>query len=115
MSPHSKFRRHGWLGLAFVALACVAEPSPGVAQQLYVMQTGPQCAARGGRIITWTNTAGQGTDVGECYVPPRAGGGATGSYYGSGGGDPRAAAVALGAGLFINLMSQMARSSEMTR
>jgi hypothetical protein len=109
------FRRPCRFALIVLALACVGEPSSGVAQQLYVMQTGPQCAARGGRIITWTNTAGQGTDVGECYVPPRAGGGAAGSYYGSGGGDSRAAAVALGAGLFIDLMAQVARSSEMTR
>ena len=33
--------------------------------------TQAQCAARGGRITTFTNTAGVGQDVGECLVPPR--------------------------------------------
>lgn len=43
------------------------------AQQLIPKQTAQQCAARGGSITTWTNTAGVGVDVGECYVPPSAG------------------------------------------
>jgi hypothetical protein len=45
------------------------------AQQLHKGVTGPQCAAMGGRILSWTNTAGSGPSVGECYVaaaPPRA-------------------------------------------
>jgi hypothetical protein len=44
-------------------------PIIAAAQQLYYKQTAAQCNARGGRIITWTNTAGQGPDVGECFVP----------------------------------------------
>jgi hypothetical protein len=33
--------------------------------------TQQQCSAQGGRIITFTNTAGQGPEVGDCYVPPQ--------------------------------------------
>lgn len=44
----------------------------GSAQQLHKGVTGSQCAAMGGRIITWTNTAGSGQSVGECYVPAAA-------------------------------------------
>src|SRR5262249_30976469 len=33
--------------------------------------TQAQCSAMGGRIKTYTNTAGRGQDVGECLVPPR--------------------------------------------
>jgi hypothetical protein len=32
-----------------------------------------QCSAMGGRITTYTNTAGRGPDVGECLVPPQVG------------------------------------------
>lgn len=31
--------------------------------------TQKECAARGGRIRTYTNTAGRGPEVGECFVP----------------------------------------------
>jgi hypothetical protein len=40
--------------------------------------TQKECAARGGRITTYTNTAGRGPEVGECLVPAHIAGGAGG-------------------------------------
>ncbi len=44
--------------------------------QLFHRLTKQQCSDRGGRIITYTNTAGQGPDVGECFVQASLAGGA---------------------------------------
>jgi hypothetical protein len=52
---------------AFLVQFGVGDPTR--AQQLHKGVTGPQCAAMGGRITTWTNTAGSSPSVGECYVP----------------------------------------------
>lgn len=50
-----------------IALTLLAT-HPAAAQQMYYQQTQAQCNALGGRIITWTNTAGRGPNVGECFV-----------------------------------------------
>src|SRR6185312_8378718 len=96
------------------AMACailVAWSHAAFAQQLFVGQTAEQCAAKGGHITVWSNTAGVGTDVGECYVPPSisnggaAGGGSTGGGS-TGGGSNTLGKVGAGLGAlgaFINL------------
>lgn len=43
--------------------------------QLFHRLTKQQCSDRGGLIITYTNTAGQGPDVGECFVAAAVSGG----------------------------------------
>jgi hypothetical protein len=64
---------------AFVVLSTTLTiPNAARAQQLIPKTTGPQCAAWGGRILTWTNTAGRGPEVGECLIPPSGRGGGAG-------------------------------------
>lgn len=61
----------------WIAINLVCAPRA-LAQQLLKGVTGPQCAAQGGRIIAWSNTAGSGANVGECLVPaPGAGSAST--------------------------------------
>jgi hypothetical protein len=80
--------------IAALVLAALALPArPALAQQLISGMTGSACAARGGQITTWTNTAGRGPDVGDCYIPPR-----TGSVAAPSGGG---AGAALGAGFML--------------
>lgn len=85
-----------WQPPSIVGAACLAVmlfAQAASSQQLYQKMTGAQCTALGGRIITWTNTAGQGVQVGECYVPPRA---ASGPSVPSPGAPANNAAAALG-------------------
>jgi hypothetical protein len=49
--------------------ASAPAPSSATGPQLLPGLTKQECTARGGRIITYTNTAGVGPDVGECFVP----------------------------------------------
>src|SRR5689334_345256 len=92
------------------AVACavlVAWSYAAFAQQLFVEQTAAQCAAKGGHITVWTNTAGVGTDVGECYVPPTISNGGAASGGSSGGGSNTLSTVGAGLGVlgaFINLL-----------
>jgi hypothetical protein len=82
------------------------------------MQTAEQCATLGGQIITWTNTAGRGTPVGECYVPPKVSGGSgSGSGWGSGfgGGDNRTAMALGAAGQFLSLFASIIETHERNR
>lgn len=102
--------RSSTVGLILFSVFCT---SAATAQQLFVQQTASQCAARGGQIITWTNTAGNGVNVGECYVRPRAGGGSGGGYYS--GGTGRAAAALGAASLFLNVMTLAMDQSEIAR
>jgi hypothetical protein len=53
---------------AIAGLLFSYQSSPVLAQQMVYQQTAAQCNALGGRIITWTNTAGRGPNVGECFV-----------------------------------------------
>ncbi len=55
-----------FLVILLIVLAMMASPAP--AQQMHYQQTLAQCNALGGRIVTWTNTAGRGPNVGECFV-----------------------------------------------
>ena len=59
------------LAAGALSVALISAAHAGSVPQLIPRLTGPDCAARGGTIQTWTNTAGQGPDVGECYIPPK--------------------------------------------
>jgi hypothetical protein len=90
--------------LLLVAAVAVAT-KPAAAQQLLSGMTGPACAARGGQITTWTNTAGRGPNVGDCYIPPRFGGAGVPSSGGRAG-------AALGAGfMFLDALSNLLDSA----
>jgi hypothetical protein len=97
-------RRRNWFPcLAVLLAAAAAMPArPAAAQQLISGMTGSACAAHGGQITTWTNTAGVGPNVGDCYIPPRFGSGGAPTGGGGGGGNRAAAALgALGAGFTL--------------
>ena len=85
----------------FVRLAAVAfalgAASPASAQQYLRGVTSGFCASQGGR---FTYTGRVGSDIGECYVPPRvSGGGGGGGRIGGYGGGGNAAAIGAGLGL----------------
>jgi hypothetical protein len=58
------------LALLGVFIAALCAPGGLSAQQLLHGVTQQQCSSMGGRILTFTNTAGVGPDVGDCFVPP---------------------------------------------
>ena len=70
------------------------------AQQLLQKMTLAQCNAMGGRILSYTNTAGRGPDVGECYVPAKGTAGAgTGAYSAPSAAGNAAAALGVASGV----------------
>lgn len=94
-------RAIGLVSLALVAGTVAAQQGP----QLHYMMSGPDCAARGGRIIAWTNSPGT-APVGECYVPPR---GATGASVSPSMPAPNRTqqnlqALSTGLGVFMNML-----------
>jgi hypothetical protein len=87
---------------ASIMLTTVAAATAVHGQQLLQRVTDAQCRAAGGHIITYTNTAGVGPDVGDCLVPPRIGGaGGVGGIGGGAAGNIGAALQGIGAGLGI--------------
>ena len=85
-----------------------------VAQQYFVKQTEQQCRARGGRITVWTNTPtpSRPYQVGECYVPPRIGGGSPGAVTAGGLSGANRTAAALGAAAaLLGLLSTITNDS----
>jgi hypothetical protein len=65
-------------GQASIVLTTCACAGAAHGQQLLHRMTDAQCQSVGGHIITYTNTAGVGPDIGDCLVPPRIRGGGVG-------------------------------------
>ena len=102
---HCPYRNwQGVLQCVLFSVATIGIASTVAAQQLIPKTTGPQCAAMGGRILTWTNTAGRGVEVGECLVPPNGGGGGGGRNVAPPPPSVDPAAVAGAIGAFGNLL-----------
>lgn len=96
--------------MAAVALALGAASNVS-AQQFLRGVTSGYCSSQGGR---FTYTGRVGTDIGECYIPPRAsGGGGGGGRLGGGGGNAAAIGAGLGlAGAALGVLGSLSDSFE---
>ncbi|UYN96340.1 MAG: hypothetical protein KIT25_05200 [Enhydrobacter sp.] len=106
--------------LAAILAASLAAAPVAEAQQYFTGMRAGDCARMGGRINVYTGPVG--SDIGECYVPPRMGGGGGGGgsyspgYAGGGGNDAAAIALGVAAGimlleLLVNIADQWGRES----
>lgn len=100
---------------AFLIVAVLGGSLPtAFAQQYFTGSTGEECAARGGQIITWTNTPTPSRPyaIGECYVPPRVTSAPSASFGGGAGGAGRAAAALGAAAAFLGLFSAIVEETQ---